>query len=48
MSLIEDLGQTERIFTLTFSFNPLRAIIVIHTHAKDQGQRSVGSKDRER
>jgi len=31
---------------VTFSFNHLRAMVVTHTHAKDQGQRSVGSKDK--
>ena len=31
--------------TCDFSFNHMRAIIVAHTHAKDQGQRSVSSKD---
>ena len=46
MSLIEDRGQTNHALTLTFSFNPQRATVVTHTHAKDQGQRSVGSKDR--
>jgi len=31
---------------VTFSFNPLWATVVTHTHAKYQVQRSVGSKDR--
>jgi len=31
---------------LTLTFNPMRAMIMTHTHAKDQGQSSVGSKDR--
>ena len=42
--MIEDRGQTYRV--LIFSFNPLRATVVTHTRAKDQDQRSVGSKDR--
>jgi len=40
LSSINDLGWTDRVLTLTFSFNPLR------TQAKDQNQRSVSSKDR--
>jgi len=31
---------------MTFSLNPLRAMVVKHTHTKDQSQRSVSSKDR--
>ena len=31
--------------TLT-TFNPLRALVMTHTHEKDKGQRSVGSKAR--
>jgi len=31
---------------VTFSFNPLLATVVTHTHAKDQDQRSVCLKDR--
>jgi len=44
MSSIEDQGQTDRVST--FSFNHLRVMVVNHTRVKDQGQRSVGSKDR--
>ena len=32
--------QTE---TLTLTFNPMRATVMTHTHAKGQGQRSLGS-----
>ena len=28
------------------AFNPRRAMVTIHTHTKDRGQRSSGSKDR--
>jgi len=31
---------------MTYSFNPLRAMVVTHTHAKDQDQMSVSSKDK--
>ena len=31
---------------MTLTFNPLRAIVMIYSCAKVQGQRSVGSKDR--
>jgi len=45
---IEDLGQTDHVLTLTchLRFQSMRAMVVTHTRAKDQGQRSVGSKDR--
>jgi len=43
---IEDWGQTYLFLVLTFRFDPLWAMVVTHTHAKDQGQRSVSSKDR--
>jgi len=32
--------------TFTFTFDPRRDIGMIHTHAKNQGQRSVAPKDR--
>ena len=31
---------------MTLTFNPLRALVVIYIHAKDEGQRSVGSNNR--
>jgi len=31
---------------MTFSFNPPQAMLVTNTHAKDQGQRSLGLKER--
>jgi len=48
LSSIEDRGQTDRVLTLTYDiqFQSLRAIVVTYTRAKDQGQTSVGSKDR--
>jgi len=30
---------------VAITLNPLWAMVVTHTHAKDQGQRSVGLKD---
>jgi len=33
-------------FGLTSTFNPIRAMVMTHTHAKGQSQRSFGSKDR--
>jgi len=46
--LIEDRGQTDHIdpwpWPVTFSFEPLEATVVTHTHAKHPGQRSVGLK----
>jgi len=40
LSSINDRGHTDRvlILTVTFGFNPLQAIVVTHTHSKDQGQ----------
>ena len=46
----EDLywGRTDLIsLTMTLTFNPLWAMVMMYSHAKGQGQRSVGSKDRE-
>jgi len=45
---IKDRRQTNRILTSTFDleFQSWRAMIVTHTHAKDQGQRSVSLKDK--
>jgi len=31
---------------LTLTFNTMKAMVMTHTHVKDQGRRSVGSKDR--
>ena len=31
---------------MTLTFNPLRAMVMTYSHAKGQGQRSVGSEDR--
>jgi len=31
---------------LILTFNPITAMVITDTHAKGQGQRSVGSKDR--
>jgi len=31
---------------IDLQFQSLHAMVVTHTHAKDQGQRSVGSKDK--
>ena len=33
---------------MTLTYNPLQAIVMTYSHAKVQGQRSVGSKDRGR
>ena len=32
--------------TFTLTFNPLRAVVMTYSHAKVQGQQSVGSEDR--
>jgi len=45
-SRIEVRPTTSWPWPVTFSFNPLRAMVVNHTHAKDHDQRLVGSKDR--
>ena len=31
---------------MTLTFNPLGALVVMYTHAKDEGQRSIGSNNR--
>ena len=48
LSSIQEQGQTDCILSLTcdLQFQSLQAMIVTHTHAKDEGQRSVGSKNR--
>ena len=58
LSSIEDRGHTDRVrclglglwfglgLGLTLTFSARRAMVMTHTHAKDQGHRSVGSKDR--
>jgi len=48
LSSIDDQGHTNHVTfqpsPVALTFNPRRDVVMIHTHAKDQGQSSLESK----